>query len=214
MSWEQVWPWIAAILGGYLLGSFNPSIILAWQIKRIDIRKYGSGNAGMSNTLRVMGKTAGVLVALLDILKAALAALFGSWLMGRYGIIAAGGAAVLGHAFPVFHHFKGGKGVWVSAVILTFLDWHILLACIAAFLVLLLITRKIAAGSIAGAIAAPIGALLTVPRQLSVVLFACWICVFVLILHKGNIKRLIRGVEPDLVTGEDEIKKAGRPKGE
>jgi len=214
LNWEQVWTLIAAIVGGYLLGSINPSIILTWQIKKIDIRKYGSGNAGMSNTLRVMGKTAGALVALLDILKAVLAALLGSWLMGRYGIMASGGAAVIGHAFPIFHHFKGGKGVWVSAVILTFLDWHILLACLVAFLALVLLTRKIAAGSIAGAVAAPVGALIAVPGQTGVVLFAFGICVFVLFLHRGNIRRLVRGTEPETVAGEDEIKKAGQPKEE
>ena len=146
------------LLGGYLLGSLSTSIFMSRTILGGDVRKKGSGNAGATNMARIYGMGAGVLTLLGDVLKAALAMWLGWKLLGDWGIAAAGFTVLLGHCFPVFHHFHGGKGVSVGAAIGLAVDWRVFLAIVCAFFIGALLTRKVSVGSICAAVSISIAA--------------------------------------------------------
>lgn len=123
----MIWQVLVIAIIAYLLGSINPSIILSKILKKEDIRTQGSGNAGTTNTLRVLGKGPAAIVLLVDVLKAVIAVLLGSWIgtfgnyspeeflkLHDYALMAAGIGAILGHNFPIYYEFKGGKGVATS----------------------------------------------------------------------------------------------------
>ena len=143
---------------GYLLGSLSSSILLSRTAWGGDVRGKGSGNAGATNMARVYGWAAGILTLLCDMLKAAVAVWIGWKLMGDRGLAAGGIACMLGHCFPVFHHFKGGKGISVGAVLALAIDWRVFLCVLAVFLIVALLTRKVSAGSLAAAVAISIAA--------------------------------------------------------
>ena len=105
--------YLLTVVIGYLVGNLSPSYIIGKISENIDIRDYGSGNAGTTNTIRVLGAKAGVIVFLCDVMKGALATLIGLWLTGgdQLGAVLSGGMAVIGHNWPVLLRFKGGKGI-------------------------------------------------------------------------------------------------------
>ncbi len=184
------------LLGGYLLGSLSTSIFMSRTILGGDVRKKGSGNAGATNMARIYGMGAGVLTLLGDVLKAALAMWLGWKLLGDWGIAAAGLTVLLGHCFPVFHHFHGGKGVSVGAAIGLAVDWRVFLAIVCAFFIGALLTRKVSVGSICAAVSISIAAAVvgvSTPKMLLCVAGMC----LVVFQHRENIRRLIRGTEPD-----------------
>lgn len=197
---------LAIAVGGYLLGSVSLSIFLSKKVFGSDVRSKGSGNAGATNMARVYGMMAGVLTLAADMLKAVLAMWIGSLIAGDVGFSLAGAACMLGHCFPVFHGFKGGKGVSVGGAVSLMIDWRVGLLVVGTFLVLALLSRKVSLGSICGAIAAGVGAVIfhvSTPRLLLALL-----CMTVVVVrHSENIRRLIRGEEPDFKPGK-------RPHGE
>ncbi len=187
-------PLVLSAGAGYLIGSLSFSILLSRSQYKDDIRNYGSGNAGMTNMLRTFGKWAAVVVFAGDFLKGLAAVLLGGAIGGEAGALLAGFFAVVGHAFPLYFHFRGGKGVATSAGVILGLHPLVLLVLGSVFLLVLFLSRIVSLSSICAAVSYPITALLLrLPRPellLSVVLAA-----LVIWLHRANIGRLMRGEE-------------------
>lgn len=194
---------IVAVIG-YLLGSINTSII-AGKFYGLDIRKHGSGNAGATNTLRTLGKTAALMVSLGDIIKGIAACLVGYYITGNIagvgnpGIMVGGFFAVLGHNWPVFFGFKGGKGIFTSFAVILMMDWRIGLILLGAFIIVVALTRYISLGSIIGSVLFPLASLIPVfDRSMIFIFFAMAIAVLAVVRHHANITRLIKGSESKL----------------
>lgn len=188
----------------YMMGSLNFAIIISKVKYRDDIRKYGSGNAGMTNMMRTYGTAAAVFTFLGDILKAVVSVLLAEFLFGETIAYIAGVACVLGHAFPCWYKFKGGKGVAVSAAMILTLEPLVFLFVLLIFLIVVLITRYISLGSIMAALMYPLllsefypaihaagGAILYPVIFISSII----VMVLVLFLHRENMKRLLDGKE-------------------
>ena len=145
---------VAAI--GYLIGSINFSVILSKKMAGFDLREKGSKNAGTTNMLRTVGKKGAAIVLICDILKGVLAILIARLISGDVNqAIAcqiAGFAVVLGHTFPIFFEFKGGKGVATSIGILLMINWQIGLICLMYGIIMIVLTRMVSLGSITAAI--------------------------------------------------------------
>jgi glycerol-3-phosphate acyltransferase PlsY len=193
--------WAAAFVAafGYVLGSLSFATLLVRIATGKDIRQEGSGNAGATNVLRSHGKSLGLLVAALDIGKGALAV----WLVrlvtadSRYAA-AAGFAAVLGHVFPVFYGFRGGKGVATAVGAFLVLAPLATLVCVAVFVLIVAATRYVSLGSVVSvALLPPLAGLLFDARE-PVVLAGSAVAVLVTFKHIANLKRLAAGTESRL----------------
>lgn len=184
---------LAAVFG-YLLGSLNSSLITG-RFYGIDIRKHGSGNAGTTNTLRTLGKKAALFVLLGDIAKGVLAYIVGYYIYGGgQGGMLAGTAAVMGHIWPVFFRFKGGKGALTSLAVLLLIDWPIALCLLGVFVIILILTKYVSLGSIVAAFLFPAAALIF-GRGLETIIFSGIIAALIIIKHRTNIRRLLDGTE-------------------
>ena len=183
-------------VGSYLLGSVSLSIFLSKRMFGGDVRAHGSGNAGATNMARVYGMMAGALTLAADMAKAAVSMIGGYLLLGDLGLSVGGACCILGHCFPVFHQFKGGKGVSVGGILALLLDWRVGLLVIGCFLLGALLSKKVSLGSVCGAVACGVGCLLLVSSVPRVVL-GLFAMVVVVARHKENIGRLIKGTEPD-----------------
>ena len=197
MSSSEITRLIIIGLAAYALGNINPAIILG-KLKGIDIRKEGSGNAGMTNTIRVMGLAAGITVFIVDVLKAFIAVRIGYNFGDDPGAMVAFGAVVMGHCFPAAWGFKGGKGVAASFGAALALNWLSAIAALIVAGVFFLITRRMSVASIFAAIAYPVAIWLYEPEYLY---FAIGAAVFLLIMHLANIKRIAKGEEEKLTIG-------------
>ncbi len=198
---------IAVIIIGYLLGSLNTSIIVG-RFYGTDIRKHGSGNAGMTNTLRTLGKAAAVMVIIGDILKGVLSFIIGQILISTIpeaismdlsgiGGMAAGISAIAGHNWPVYFNFKGGKGILTSFSVVMMMDWMLGLILLAIFAVIVISTKYVSLGSIIASAAFPIAAFIKGNGPIFV-MFSAILAVLAVARHSANIKRLLRGTEPKL----------------
>jgi acyl phosphate:glycerol-3-phosphate acyltransferase len=194
---------IIAVAASYLLGSVSFSILIARWVKGIDIRQHGSGNAGATNTLRVLGKGPAAAVFLLDVAKGIAAVLIGQWLgEGEIWVpILCGAAAITGHNWPIWFRFKGGKGIATTiGVMATLAFWPALLAGIIA-IAAIAITRYVSLGSLIFAALLPVFILvLSMPYELFWV--SLLICVYAFIRHRTNIVKLVRGQEHKLGAGK------------
>jgi len=188
---------ILALIVGYFLGNISASFIVGKLTKNIDIRKFGSGNAGATNTLRVLGLKAGLLVFFVDILKGVAAVLLGRLVAGDAGGMIAGAASVAGHIWPAFLSFKGGKGVATSFGVLVVLFPVVALILFAVSASLVAITRFMSLGSIAAAILLPI-LLLVIGYDWLYIIFGLVLAALIIYLHKSNISRLLAGKENKL----------------
>ena len=197
-----------AILVGYLLGSVNFSIILSRMRYQDDIRRHGSGNAGMTNTLRTYGKWSAVLVLVGDAAKGFLAGWIGLELAGPATMYLAGLFAVVGHMFPIFFQFKGGKGVATAAGFILYSNLVVCLALAVVFLLVVVLSRYVSLGSITVAVLYPPAILFMewglfwhagMPwgNQLSL-LCPFLMAALVLWAHRSNIRRLLAGTENKL----------------
>ena len=185
---------ILSAIAGYLLGSLNSSLIVG-KFYGVDVRKHGSGNAGTTNTLRTLGKRAALFVLLGDLVKGFLAYLAGYFICGeQLGGMIAGTAAIIGHIWPVYFGFKGGKGVLTSLAVLMLIDWPIALGVFGVFITILIITRYVSLGSIIAASLFPLAAVIF-GRDLEIIVLSGIIAVIIIIKHHGNIQRLINGTE-------------------
>ena len=198
----------ACILFGYLLGSVNFAIIVTRLFGKGDIRSYGSGNAGMTNVLRTVGKAAAVLTLLGDFSKGIISVLvlrliFPLLFQAPAPIemeFLVAYAALLGHVFPLYYGFKGGKGILVSAGAMLILSPWSLLICLVVFLAFAAVTRYISVGSIAAGVAYPLALLVVRLIQTGALdwtpaLMALPISILVIGLHRANIQRLLQHTE-------------------
>ncbi len=190
---------VAALGLAYLIGSLDFAVIVA-RLKGEDIYALGSGNPGASNALRSMGKQAGALVLLGDLLKGVAAAALGTYLGGSATMAVAGGlAAVIGHCYPVFHRFRGGKGAATFAGVLLWVTPWAGLGMVLVFGGVVVASRIASVGSIAGtALALPLAVWLDGARGWALVWLAAAV-VLVMYRHRGNIARLVRGSERKVV---------------
>ena len=195
--------WILVPVIGYLLGSLSFSIIISCLFLGRDIRRHGSGNAGATNMTRVFGWVAGVATLTFDVLKAVAAMLIGRRLLGDAGVCLGGMAVMVGHCFPLFHHFKGGKGIATGAAIGFMIDWRVGTSIVAAFLIGALISRKVSVGSIAAAITVVPTTWIFAPRP-SMIALSVFAYVLAITRHSENIRRLRAGTEPDFRAGKAE----------
>ena len=199
--------WIPAVLVAvvaYLMGCFNGAVIVSKYILQNDVRKHGSGNAGLTNFHRVFGGPLTAVVILCDVLKAVLAVLLGAWaakhlLMDESIVIVLGKYwaalfCLLGHMFPCMFHFKGGKGILSGGTIALMVDWRIALVVWGGFIVLVVLTRYVSLGSVWAGASFPFATWFCFPEPIIVVLsFLCG--GLVVFMHRANIKRLIQGNE-------------------
>lgn len=193
---------IIMIILSYLVGSISPSIILARR-KGIDIKREGSGNAGTTNTLRVLGKKAAVITLVTDILKGFAAVIAAQLIIGRYTAMICLFAVFAGHVWPIFYHFKGGKGVATLFGAILALSWPTALIALGVVVLVTAVSRRMSVGSIAGAASLPVISLFIIPEFFFPSTAAA---ILVIWNHRNNIKRLIRGEEPKL--GEKKKEKA------
>ena len=198
----SLWPVLGMLLlvtaACYLLGCFNGAVIVSKYILRDDVRNHGSGNAGLTNFYRTFGGPLTAVVILTDVLKAVIAVLLGSWLLGfidpLFGKYWAGLFCLLGHMFPCMFHFKGGKGILSGGTIALMIDWRIALVVWGGFLILTILTRYVSLGSLWAGASFPFISWYCYPDPVIVVLaFACG--GLVVWQHRGNIKRLLHGNE-------------------
>lgn len=210
---DILWRAVLSALGGYLLGSISFAIIITRLFAKKDVRNEGSGNAGMTNVLRTTGKLPAVLTLIGDLGKAVLAIYLSRWIFstltfegaGKIGMYLAGIFVLLGHIYPVFFNFRGGKGVLTCAGIFFVLDPILCSVCIAIFLIVTLISGYVSLGSILAMGSAPVLTLivgLTLRADVLSTSSVLWQSFFVLILasisifmHRSNIKRLLSGTE-------------------
>jgi glycerol-3-phosphate acyltransferase PlsY len=193
---------ILAGLFGYLLGSIPFGLLLTRSAGLGDIRNIGSGNIGATNVLRTGRKGLAAATLLLDGLKGAAAVYLASLLVTQDIALLAGLAAVLGHLFPVWLNFKGGKGVATALGVLIAAAWPVGLAACAVWLLVAATTRISSLASLAAFAAAPCLAL--IPEDFSVVKLAFTIGVLVFVRHQANIRRLFAGTEPRIGAGKTE----------
>ena len=185
---------VAAFLIAYFIGNISPSTIIA-RAHGIDIKKEGSGNAGTTNALRVLGKKAAVITLVIDILKGAVAVLIGTLLAGQVGAMGCALCVILGHIWPLIYKFQGGKGIATSFGALLALNPLLALLELAIVAVATLISKRMSVGSIAGLVCLPFMCIFMEP---DFTIIAAVISVIMLIKHRANIVRLIHGEEPKL----------------
>ena len=187
----------------YFLGNINPSIIIG-KFKGIDIRKEGSGNAGMTNTIRVMGLKAGIAVFIVDVLKAFISVKIGFHFAGSAGAMVGFAGVVIGHCFPAIFGFKGGKGVAAAFGAALALNWQsALCALLVAGVVFLISKKKMSIASLCAAVSFPLLIWHFAPEYLY---FAIGAAIFLICTHLSNIKRLINGEEKELTVGGKDSK--------
>jgi glycerol-3-phosphate acyltransferase PlsY len=195
---------IISLLAAYLLGSLSPAVWIGKWLYNIDVREHGSGNAGATNVFRVLGKKAGIPVLLIDALKGWIAVMVPVWLLGNFDSpvlfenfrVLCGAMAVLGHVFPVFAGFRGGKGV-ATLLGVAFGMFPLAALCgVVLFLLVLLSTHYVSLGSILASLGYGLFLLLVekVHHDASII-FAVTIPLLVIVTHKANIQRLLSGSE-------------------
>ena len=194
---------ILALLAGYLLGSINTSLVIG-KFYKVDVRQHGSGNAGMTNTLRTLGKFPAMLVIVGDILKGILACVIGNIILSdtaelydSIGLMIGGLGSILGHNWPVYFGFKGGKGVLTTFAVIMMMGPLIGLILLSIFILIVLITRYVSLGSMIAAVLFPAVAFL-MEKEIIFIIFAGVIGFLVIVRHKSNIERLINGEESKL----------------
>ena len=195
----------------YLIGSVNFSVLISKKVAGFDLREKGSGNAGTTNMLRTVGKGAAVVTLILDILKGVVAI----WAAIGYGSLVAwlakldidksilvqvaGIFVIIGHTYPIYFGFKGGKGVATSLGILLTTNYQIGLICLVFAIILMVLTQMVSVGSIAAAILYPV-LILFLPAENFIIpgeylLYGIIIAVIVIFNHRSNVKRLLNGTE-------------------
>ena len=200
---------IVAVIA-YLIGSINFSIILSKKMAGFDIREKGSGNAGTTNMLRSVGKKAAVITLICDILKGVvsilIAVLAGKIIKNLDNALLvqlAGIFVIIGHTFPVFFKFKGGKGIATAVGVLLMINWQIGLICLIFALVLMALTKMVSVGSIAAAILFPILVAFIDQNYIVPTSNSNWsyliVCIIVALLvifnHRANVQRILNGTE-------------------
>ena len=184
------------ILISYFIGNFSSAYILGTVIKDKDIRKYGSGNAGATNALRVFGPKIGLTAFGLDILKGIIAVSIGNHFLGYNGALIAAIFVVIGHDWPVFLKFKGGKGIATSLGVILYLHLPTALICMAIGFFVIYKTKYVSLGSMIATILVPIvGSILNRPFNSRFLICTLILAGMAIFRHRSNIKRLKNGEE-------------------
>lgn len=183
----------------YLLGSIPSGVWIGKKIYGKDIRNYGSGNSGTTNTFRVLGIKAGILVLFADVLKGTLAASLPYFLNSNLNPMVVGLGAIIGHTFPVFAQFKGGKAVATSAGVLLAYNPPFFMYCVFLFLVILFFSRMVSFSSMLSLLIITPSTLLTHDWILTTI--AALLTIFIIYRHKDNIKRIRTGTESKVPFG-------------
>jgi glycerol-3-phosphate acyltransferase PlsY len=192
------------LITSYLIGSIPTALLISRKYFGIDIREYGSGNMGATNAFRILGSKFGTIIMVFDVLKGMLAV--GLFYLLPYYIsnelertnfmIALGLSSVIGHIFPVFAEFKGGKGVATLLGMILAIQPLVALTCIGVFLIVLFLTRYVSLSSILGAVMLPICVLwIWNEHELTYRIFALLVAIMIVITHQKNISRIIKGAE-------------------
>ena len=197
---EMVFRIVLSLITGYLLGSVVTAILISKLVFKEDVRDKGSGNSGATNAARVYGLPFGVLTFIGDFIKGIAACLIGRLIGGSPCMAAAGAACMLGHFFPLYFGFRGGKGVSVGAALALMIDWRIFVAAISVFLIVVFIVRIVSAASIAATVTVGVLSLALAPSVI-LKLTGALAAVAVIIKHIPNIKRLIAGTERRITFG-------------
>jgi len=198
---------LGALLVAYLFGSIPTAVWLGQAFYGVDVREYGSGNAGATNTFRVLGKKAGIAVMIIDIAKGYtatnLAYLVGLSVTGPHNSapfvnyqLALGVTAVMGHLFPVFAGFRGGKGVATLFGMVLAVNFPASMLCVLVFVVVLLLTKYVSLSSICAGFTFPLSVVFLFQVSIkSEVLYGMCVCVLILVTHQKNLERLLKGKE-------------------
>ena len=199
---------LGVIITGYLLGAIPFGVIIGKLVRGIDVREHGSGSMGMTNVMRTVGAKAGLIVLIADVLKGAGAVAL-AWLifysanhdMVHWGQMAGGAAAVIGHSWPIYIGFRGGRGISTAFGAIMVVSWQVGLICLAAFLLMVAIFRYISLGSISGAIALVIAMVvffICYSGPVAYLSFSLVVAPVVIFRHRANIKRLLSKTEPKI----------------
>ena len=200
------------ILLAYLTGAFPSAVWVGKTFYKIDVREFGSGNAGATNTFRVLGKKAGIPVLIMDVFKGWICVNYISFLTNIPQTVEAvfeiqlafGIAAVIGHLFPIYTGFRGGKGIATLLGLLTGLHTEAALYSILVFVIVFVTSKYVSLGSILASIAFPILVILILgSTNVSLNLFAFFVPILSLITHQKNIERLLRGEETKVKFGKN-----------
>lgn len=198
---------IIIMIIAYAIGSINFSVLISRKFAGFDVREKGSGNAGTTNMLRSVGKKAAAITLLCDILKGVLAVIIAFvaskiWkdANGANLVQVAGFAVVIGHTFPIFFEFRGGKGVATALGVLMCMNWKVGLICLAFAVIIIAVTRMVSAGSCTAAILYPVLTIFGVQSAHLIVegsytIFSILLALVVIFNHRKNIKRILEGKE-------------------
>ena len=198
--------YIVVTIIAYLLGSISFSVIISKKMAGFDVREKGSGNAGTTNVLRTVGKKASIITLVCDALKGVVAILV-AFIAGLIVkdidkallVQLAGLAVIIGHTFPIFFGFRGGKGIATSLGVLLMTNWNIGLICLVFALVLMILTKMVSLGSVAAAVLFPV-LIIFMPHNAYLVdgnyiIYSILLAVLVIFNHRSNVKRLLTGTE-------------------
>ena len=195
IMWADAWPlFLAALVGGYLCGSIPFGLLLTRMAGLGDVRSIGSGSIGATNVLRTGNKRIAALTLLLDAGKGAVPTLVGYHFGGLELAACAGFAAFIGHLFPVWLAFKGGKGVATAIGVLLGLDWQLGLMAIGIWLVVAIVTRYSSLAALLASLATPVLAWLVLDNP-QLASFTAILALLIWVRHAANIRRLLRGEE-------------------
>jgi acyl phosphate:glycerol-3-phosphate acyltransferase len=182
---------------GYLLGSVNSSLVVG-KFYGVDVRNHGSGNAGATNTLRTLGKKAAIIATLGDMVKGFIACIIGLLIANDMGVMTAGVAAIIGHNWPIYFNFKGGKGILTSLAVVLMMDWRIALILLGIFIIIVAITRFVSLGSIVSTVLFPIIAATLFAKPTEFIVYSTVMAAMAIFRHRTNIQRIIKGTESKL----------------
>jgi len=191
---------LIAVLSGYLLGNLNGAVTISVLVNKDDVRGHGSGNAGLTNFIRNYGGWNTLFVLLIDVCKAVLACLLGGLLLEPFGYALEGrmlGAVSvsLGHDFPAFLKFKGGKGIVCGAAMAACLDWRLFLVLLVVFAGFYFTTMYVSLGSVMGALAFAVMSVILWYDNLWMLLGGILVGSLAIFMHRENIRRLLKGTE-------------------
>ena len=196
---ELWYPVLITVLTGYMLGNLNGAVLVSAIFANEDVRKHGSGNAGLTNYIRNYGASTGLLVILIDGAKAVMACLVGKLIFDNIdpmlGGTIGGLGVMLGHTFPAMLAFKGGKGILSGFCVAMTLDWRIGLMILGFFLVFYLTTQYVSLGSVMGAAGFAIAFPVFYSDNLPVAIMGFFMGALAVFMHRGNIVRLVKGQE-------------------
>lgn len=191
--------YIIVVIISYLIGNLSFAYILGKLLVKKDVRDYGSGNSGATNAIRAFGAKIGVMAFVGDVLKGIVAVLIGKMLCGEMGGYLAGVFVIIGHNWPVFLQFKGGKGVATTAGVMLIISPFVCFICLIIGLTIVFFTRMVSLGSIIGMSLAPIVILIFVrPFNIQLFIFCLFVVSMSIYRHKENIKRILNGKENKL----------------